>query len=113
MIFSTAGAYLLIVGFSLAPSLNSNSALINSISSVTLQTTSIVLLLLGFLIKSGSLGVHIWVPGAYSEAEDDMTPFISSVLSKVGVFGIFIIAISYINSMPSIGVFMLLAGLVH
>ncbi|MDA3870867.1 MAG: proton-conducting transporter membrane subunit [Candidatus Marinimicrobia bacterium] len=105
IIFSTTGAYLMMVGFSLAPHLTSNSALIISISNVNLQIASIILLAIGFLIKSGSLGVHIWIPGAYAEAEDDMTPFISSVLSKVGVFGILMIAISYLNNVQSFGIF--------
>jgi len=103
--FSLAGAYLMLTGFGFAPHLTGNSSLVSSIASVKLPVIAMILLSLGFLIKSGSLGVHIWVPGAYSEAEDDMTPFISSVLSKAGVFGILLVAISYVKHSPSFNIF--------
>jgi len=103
--FSLAGAYLMLAGFGFAPYLSANSSLVSSIANVKLPLISMILLSLGFLIKSGSLGVHIWVPGAYAEAEDDMTPFISSVLSKAGVFGILLVAISYVNHSSSFNIF--------
>ena len=103
--FSLAGAYLMLAGFGFAPYLIEGSSLVSGIATVKLPVISMILLSLGFLIKSGSLGVHIWVPGAYSEAEDDMTPFISSVLSKAGVFGILLVAISYIKHSPSFNIF--------
>ncbi len=105
MIFSTAGAYLMMVGFSYAPALNSNSVLINSIANVQLPVLSIILLAIGFMIKSGSFGVHIWLPEAHAEAESDVSPFISAILLKAGVFGLLMIGISYIKNTPSFDVF--------
>ncbi|MEA1972249.1 MAG: proton-conducting transporter membrane subunit, partial [Candidatus Cloacimonadota bacterium] len=105
MIFSTAGAYLMLVGFSYAPELASNSVLINSIANVKLPILSIILLAIGFMIKSGSLGVHIWLPEAHAEAESDVSPFISAILLKAGVFGLLMIGISYIKHTPSFDIF--------
>ncbi|MEA2095209.1 MAG: proton-conducting transporter membrane subunit [Candidatus Cloacimonadota bacterium] len=105
LIFSTAGAYLLMVGFSFAPDLISNSALILSITNVHLPIISIIMLAIGFMIKSGSLGVHIWLPEAHAEAESDVSPFISAILLKAGVFGLLMIAISYIKNTPSLDIF--------
>jgi formate hydrogenlyase subunit 3/multisubunit Na+/H+ antiporter MnhD subunit len=50
------------------------------------------LLGIGFLIKMGGFGAHIWLPGAYAEADDDFTAILSSVVSKAGIFGLFIVA---------------------
>ena len=47
---------------------------------------------LGFLIKMGSLGLHIWLPGSYAESEDDISTFFSTVLSKAGLYMLFIAA---------------------
>ena len=49
-------------------------------------TLPIVLLVLAAVIKLGNLGFHIWLPSAYAEAPDDVSPLFSSVLSKAGVF---------------------------
>jgi len=109
--FSLAGAYLMLAGFSFAPFIASKASLISSITTIKLPLISMILLSLGFLIKSGSLGVHIWVPGAYAEAEDDMAPFISSVLSKAGVFGILIVAISFVRHSVSLDIFYIIGWL--
>jgi len=45
---------------------------------------------LGLLIKMGAIGFHIWLPGTYAEAEDDISTFLSSVLSKAGLFILFL-----------------------
>ncbi|MBB6480292.1 proton-conducting transporter membrane subunit [Spirochaeta isovalerica] len=47
---------------------------------------------IGLLIKMGAIGFHIWLPGAYAEAEDEVSTFLSSVLSKAGLFVLFITA---------------------
>ncbi|OQY38936.1 MAG: hypothetical protein B6226_02850 [Candidatus Cloacimonetes bacterium 4572_65] len=105
MIFSTAGAYLLMVGFNLAPQVMGNSALIQSIANVSLPNMAIILLAIGFMIKSGSLGVHIWLPEAHSEAESDVSAFISAILLKAGVFGMVLIGVSYINHPATLDIF--------
>ncbi|MCK5133605.1 MAG: NADH-quinone oxidoreductase subunit F [Candidatus Sabulitectum sp.] len=105
MIFSTAGAYLLMAGFGFAPAPASASALILAIESVNLPLISIIVLAIGFMIKSGSLGVHIWLPEAHAEAESDVSSFISAILLKAGVFGLMMVAISYVSHAPSFDVF--------
>lgn len=51
-----------------------------------------VLLGIGFLIKMGALGFHIWLPAAYAEADDDLSTFFSSILSKAGLLMMFVFA---------------------
>ena len=92
LLFSLASAYCIFAGFAFAyqatGSLMLNS-LGNSGDSIPVIFT---LLALGFLIKLGGFGMHIWVPDTYAEADDDFSAILSSVVSKAGIFGIIIIA---------------------
>ena len=56
------------------------------------------LLALGFLIKAGAIGFHVWMPGAYAEADDDLSAMLSSVISKVAIFGLFVVTYLAIRS---------------
>ena len=105
MIFSMAGAYLLMVGFNFAPVTYSSSALISQMSSLHFPLISVILLALGFMIKSGVLGVHIWLPEAHAEAEADVSSFISAILLKAGIYGFLLVAISVVSSAPQIDVY--------
>ena len=49
-----------------------------------------VLLTIGLLIKAGTIGVHVWLPGAYAEADDDVSALLSAVISKVSIFGLLV-----------------------
>ncbi|WP_319415224.1 proton-conducting transporter membrane subunit [Marispirochaeta aestuarii] len=81
--FSLGGAYLLLSGL----------ALLGEGTFVTAAGTApsaAILIALGLLVKLGALGLHIWLPVAYAEAEDDFSSLISSVLSKAGLFVLFL-----------------------
>jgi len=103
--FSLAGAYLMLAGFGFIPAVLSSSAIINTIGSIKIPLASMILLLLAFLIKSASFGLHIWIHGAYAEAEDDVTPFFASIFSKTGIFGFMLVAISFIKHSPEFNPF--------
>ncbi len=49
-----------------------------------------VLLAIGLLIKAGAVGVHVWLPDTYAEADDDVSALLSAVISKVAIFGLFV-----------------------
>jgi formate hydrogenlyase subunit 3/multisubunit Na+/H+ antiporter MnhD subunit len=55
------------------------------------RTAVFVLLGLGFLVKTGAMGLHIWLPDAYTEADDDVTVLLSSALSKAGILGMIVL----------------------
>ncbi|MBN2746914.1 MAG: hypothetical protein JXR34_09320, partial [Bacteroidales bacterium] len=88
MLFSLGGAYALLMAFSIAnigqafPSLD----ILNNISNYPVWAYG--LLLAGFLTKTASVGLHIWLPGAHGEAESDVSPMVSAILLKAGVFGV-------------------------
>lgn len=91
IIFSLGGAYLIMTGLNLIPFVFSDIPLYMAAGSLYIGLPAAILLGLGFLLKIGVLGLHVWLPGAYSEAEDEFTSVLSSVLSKVGIFGLIIV----------------------
>lgn len=103
--FSLAGAYFVLAGFGYMPNIANNGAIINTIGTIKIPLIAMILMIIGFLVKSASFGAHIWIPGAYAEAEDDVTPFFSSIFSKTGIFGIILLAISFIKQTPDFDLF--------
>jgi len=93
ILFSLAGAYLLLSGLSYAHVINFSLVGLGTIpiSAHMLPITAFILIVVAFLIKVGAVGFHIWLPGSYAEAEDDTTSFMSSILSKTGIFGMLIL----------------------
>ncbi len=92
MLFSGAAGFLVMGGLMIAAGRG-----ITSITDVSMLTGSAaawaaVLLGAGFAIKAASAGAHIWAPGAYAEAPDVFSAFISGVLSKMPLFGIVVFA---------------------
>jgi formate hydrogenlyase subunit 3/multisubunit Na+/H+ antiporter MnhD subunit len=92
IIFSLAGAFLIMAGFAIAAqgvspfSLTSLSQVITPIAPWVF-----ILLALGFMTKTAVIGLHIWLPGAHAEAETDVSPMVSGILLKAGLFGLMIL----------------------
>ena len=94
IIFSMSGAFMMFIGFALAYA-ETGSIALNSLADVlTYGNWVYSLIAIGFLVKIATLGVHIWLPNSYAEADDDVTPMISSILVKSGVFGLIILMLS-------------------
>jgi formate hydrogenlyase subunit 3/multisubunit Na+/H+ antiporter MnhD subunit len=88
VVFSLGGAYFLLTGFAFAYAAFPESMSLRVLSAASAYAPWIYLFVaIGFLVKIAALGLHIWAPGAYAEAEDDITPMISGILSKAGIFG--------------------------
>jgi len=93
MLFSLGGAYLILSGFSLA-SMGQPDLSLDILTSVPMYAPLIfILLAVGFMTKTASIGLHIWLPGAHAEAETDVSPMVSAILLKAGVFGLIILMI--------------------
>ena len=65
---------------------------------------TLVLLTIGFGVKVALMPLHTWAPFAYAEAPDGFTPFFSGILSKLGVFALFLSLFSFplFNTISSI-----------
>ena len=95
MIFSLGGAFLLLIGFALAaggvqPFPLGGLALV----AAPLAPWVFALLAVGFMTKTAAVGLHIWLPGAHAEAETDVSPMVSGILLKAGLYGLVILLMS-------------------
>lgn len=52
----------------------------------------LVLFLFGIFVKIGTIGVHYWVIDAYEESHNFFTPYLSAVLSKMGIYALIILS---------------------
>jgi formate hydrogenlyase subunit 3/multisubunit Na+/H+ antiporter MnhD subunit len=90
LLFSLVAAFFLLVGFAVMHA-SSGSMSLEAFRTAGPDTAPVfVLLAIGLLIKAGAAGVHVWLPGAYAEADDDVSALLSAVISKVAIFGLLI-----------------------
>ncbi len=98
MLFSIGGAYAILAGFGITFA-ETQSMLIASLSQLSNMVPLVfILLAIGFMTKTASLGLHIWLPGAHAEAESDVSPMVSAILLKAGVFGLLLLMIAMGNN---------------
>jgi len=100
LLFSLGGAYVMLSGLGLFFAENGGNLDIALLSTIT-QSSSIIyiLLVVGFLTKLASMGLHIWLPGAHAEAEADVSPMVSAILLKAGMFGLIVVMSAIQNPM--------------
>ncbi|MEK1893705.1 MAG: proton-conducting transporter membrane subunit [Rhizobium sp.] len=98
LLFSLVSAFCLLAGFGVATSANGSTALAAFATAGSDAAPAFMFLAIGFLIKAGAVGVHVWLPGAYAEADDDLSAMLSAVISKVAVFGLFMVTYLAIRS---------------
>jgi formate hydrogenlyase subunit 3/multisubunit Na+/H+ antiporter MnhD subunit len=90
LLFSLASALFLLAGFALAYAVNGSISLAALRTAGPDSNTAFVLLAIGLLIKAGVIGVHVWLPAAYAEADDDLSAMLSAVISKTPIFGLLV-----------------------
>ncbi len=92
VVFSLGGAFAILAGFGLAAQ-TTEIFPIEGLKQVApaFAPWVFVLLALGFMTKTASIGLHIWLPGAHAEAETDVSPMVSGILLKAGLFGLFML----------------------
>ena len=94
LVFSLGGAFLILAGFALAAQGTSHFALASLGELVDpLAPWVFLLLAIGFMTKTAAIGLHVWLPGAHAEAETDVSPMVSGILLKAGLFGLFMLLI--------------------
>lgn len=98
LLFSLVSAFCLLAGFGIATDANGSTALSAFATAGPDAAPAFMFLAIGFLIKAGAVGVHVWLPGTYAEADDDLSAMLSAVNSKVAVFGLFMVTYLAIRS---------------
>jgi formate hydrogenlyase subunit 3/multisubunit Na+/H+ antiporter MnhD subunit len=90
LLFSLAAAFFLLCAFAVLQA-QTDSVSLSALRMARQDSTPVfVLLAIGLLIKAGAIGVHVWLPGAYAEADDDVSALLSAVISKVTMFGLLV-----------------------
>jgi len=88
LLFSLVAAFFLLVGFALMQAATGTASLTILRAAGPHNAPVALLLAIGLLIKAGALGVHVWLPGAYAEADDVVSALLSAVVSKASMFGL-------------------------
>ncbi len=101
-IFSAAGAYAMLGGIYLLPSLRIGVGKVPGLLPA-------VLISLAFLVKMATAPLHIWARDAYGESAHQFTPLLSGIMSKMGVFGTALVVV-YILGVSSNPVFRYFLG---
>jgi len=57
----------------------------------------VVLMLFGIFVKLGVIGFHYWLVDAYEESLNIFTPYLSAVLSKMGVYALIILVTQVVS----------------
>ncbi|MCF6172810.1 MAG: hypothetical protein L3J44_03390 [Campylobacteraceae bacterium] len=96
ILFSLASAFSLMAGMVIMYSF-ANSFDFSIISSsfalipFNIKVAIIILFSLSFFIKAGVIGLHYWVVDTYSKAPDLFSSILSAVMSKMGIYGLFLL----------------------
>ena len=71
--------------------------------SSTMSVIVVLLFLFAFFVKLGVIGFHYWLVDSYSQASDFFTPYLSAVVSKMGIYALMMMLIYVvdISSLPS------------
>ncbi len=92
ILFSLGGAFLILAGFAIAAQGATQFAIASlSLLAAPLAPWVFLLLAIGFMTKTAAIGLHIWLPGAHAEAETDVSPMVSGILLKAGLYGLIVL----------------------
>ncbi|MBK1721047.1 proton-conducting transporter transmembrane domain-containing protein [Thiocystis violacea] len=92
ILFNLASAFLLLAGIMVFYGLTGSFDIRPLVGPTQPQQLALALLFgLAFLIKVGTLPLHIWVPRSYDEAPDIFSAFLSAAISKMGVYGMILL----------------------
>jgi len=106
MLFSTGGALFMLVGFGLAGAAAGGDMALSALTAAAGSPGSTLIfafLAVGFLTKTASLPLHIWLPGAHAEAETDVSPMVSAILLKSGIFGMIVLMLAWKEALAANG----------
>jgi formate hydrogenlyase subunit 3/multisubunit Na+/H+ antiporter MnhD subunit len=90
LLFSLVAAFFLLVGFAMAHAISGTTSLAALRMSGSESNAVFVFFAIGLLIKAGAIGVHVWLPGVYTEADDDISAILSALVSKASMFGLLV-----------------------
>ena len=104
-VFSAIGAYAMLMAIVIIHSINGSFLIDDLVRTFPEMTSNMqilipILLLTGFGVKAAMMPLHVWAPGAYSNAPMAYTSIFSGALSKMGVYGMVIVMVSLLSHVP-------------
>jgi NADH-quinone oxidoreductase subunit M len=104
-VFSAIGAYAMLMAIVLIKSMTGSFMIESLISAYPsfgfdMQILIPILLLTGFGVKAAIMPLHVWAPGAYSNAPMAYTSIFSGSLSKMGIYGMVIVFTTMLTYVP-------------
>ena len=99
MIYSAIGAYAMLMAIVLINHWSGSMDIQNYFNTFTEYTLGAklltsLLLLTAFAVKSALMPLHVWAPEAYSNAPMSYTTLFSGALSKMGIYGMGLVAVN-------------------
>jgi formate hydrogenlyase subunit 3/multisubunit Na+/H+ antiporter MnhD subunit len=100
IVFGLGGAFLLMTGLAAGGLGTAGLGMAGMAAAGSSATAAwpFALVLVGILVKTGVLGLHVWLPGSYAEADDEVSGLLSASLSKAAVFALFALVLA--NGVP-------------
>jgi NADH-quinone oxidoreductase subunit M len=92
ILFNLASAFALLAGILVFYSLTGEFRIHAVPGLTTWEAVALITpLTIAFLIKAGTVPLHLWVPRSYDQAPDLFSAFLSAILSKMGVYGLILL----------------------
>ncbi|MEM1387052.1 MAG: proton-conducting transporter membrane subunit [Pseudomonadota bacterium] len=101
--FAVLGELALFAGLAIGAFATSDMAL-SAMSNPAVPMAAIILASVGFLIKVGTVPVHVWLPLAHSAAPAPASAVLSGAMLKAGLFGLITILPLGTTALPEYGV---------
>ncbi|SFV61368.1 NADH-ubiquinone oxidoreductase chain L [hydrothermal vent metagenome] len=78
--------------------------------SIGMSILFVVLMLFAIFVKIGAIGFHYWLVDSYEQSSDLFTPFLSAILSKMGVYALIIFVAYAVDVSAKIGYILAIVG---
>ena len=104
-VFSAIGAYAMLMAIVIVHHIDGSFMISDMIKAYPAMTLSMqiwipIMFLMAFGVKAAMMPLHVWAPGAYSNAPMAYTAVFSGALSKMGIYGMTIVFVTMINHIP-------------
>ncbi len=104
-VFSAIGAYAMLMAIVMVHHVTGSFSIGQMINAypnmnLSMQIWIPILFLMAFGVKAAMMPLHVWAPGAYSNAPMAYTSVFSGALSKMGVYGMVIVLVTMVNQIP-------------
>ena len=104
-VFSAIGAYAMLMAIVMVHHITGSFMIGDMIHAYPAMALSMqiwipIMFLMAFGVKAAMMPLHVWAPGAYSNAPMAYTSVFSGALSKMGIYGMTLVLVTMVNHIP-------------